>query len=123
MLVNKNILYFTVMLALLIFVGFYQSWNVSLSILNMCLISAVMALGVNIQWGYAGLFNVGIMGFAALGGLAELVDHIAVAEHKVGRDALLARVHASGPAGPLGRHLDVGRLVDEDRVLWMGVEE
>ena len=73
MLVNKNILYFTVMLALLIFVGFYQSWNVSLSILNMCLISAVMALGVNIQWGYAGLFNVGIMGFAALGGLAAVL--------------------------------------------------
>ena len=27
-----------------------------------------MSLGVNIQWGYAGLFNAGIMGFAALGG-------------------------------------------------------
>ena len=33
----------------------------------MGLISAVMALGVNIQWGYAGLFNVGVMGFVALG--------------------------------------------------------
>ena len=32
-----------------------------------------MALGVNIQWGYAGLFNVGVMGFAALGGLAGVV--------------------------------------------------
>jgi branched-chain amino acid transport system permease protein len=32
-----------------------------------------MALGVNIQWGYAGLFNVGIMGFAALGGLAAVL--------------------------------------------------
>ena len=38
---------------------------VSLTILNLCLISAIMALGVNIQWGYAGLFNVGVMGFAA----------------------------------------------------------
>ena len=28
------------------------------------LISAIMALGVNMAWGYAGLFNVGIMGFA-----------------------------------------------------------
>ncbi len=73
MLINKNIFYFTIMLSLLIFVGFFQSWNVSLSILNMCLISAVMALGVNIQWGYAGLFNVGIMGFAALGGLAAVL--------------------------------------------------
>ena len=32
-----------------------------------------MALGVNIQWGYAGLFNAGVMGFAALGGLAAVL--------------------------------------------------
>jgi ABC-type branched-subunit amino acid transport system permease subunit len=42
-------------------------------LLNMCIISAIMALGVNIQWGYAGLFNVGTMGFAALGGLAAML--------------------------------------------------
>lgn len=29
--------------------------------------------GVNIQWGYAGLFNAGVMGFAALGGLAAVL--------------------------------------------------
>ena len=67
---QRNILLFAGMGLLLIIVGFVQSWNVAFSILNMCLISAIMALGVNIQWGYAGLFNVGIMGFAALGGLA-----------------------------------------------------
>ncbi len=39
----------------------------------MCLISAIMALGVNIQWGYAGLFNAGIMGFIALGGLSAVL--------------------------------------------------
>ena len=39
----------------------------------MGLISAIMALGVNLQWGFAGLFNVGIMGFAALGGLATVL--------------------------------------------------
>ena len=54
-------------------VGVLQSWGVSLTILNMCLISAIMALGVNMQWGYAGLFNVGVMGFAALGGLAAVL--------------------------------------------------
>jgi len=32
-----------------------------------------MSLGVNIQWGYAGLFNLGIMGFVALGGLATVI--------------------------------------------------
>jgi branched-chain amino acid transport system permease protein len=39
----------------------------------MGLISAIMALGVNMQWGYAGLFNIGIMGFVALGGLAAVI--------------------------------------------------
>ena len=73
MTLNKNILYFAIMAFLLLGVGLFQSWNVSLSILNLCLISAIMALGVNIQWGYAGLFNVGIMGFAALGGLAAVL--------------------------------------------------
>ena len=62
-----------VMAALLVSVGLLQSWNVALSILNLCLVSAIMAIGVNIQWGYAGLFNVGIMGFAALGGLAVVL--------------------------------------------------
>jgi branched-chain amino acid transport system permease protein len=70
---QRNILLFAGMGLLLIIVGILQSWNVAFSILNMCLISAIMALGVNIQWGYAGLFNVGIMGFAALGGLAAVV--------------------------------------------------
>ena len=70
---KRNLVLFAVMTALLIGVGVLQSWNVAFSILNMCIISAIMALGVNIQWGYAGLFNVGVMGFAALGGLAGVV--------------------------------------------------
>ncbi|MGI9310694.1 MAG: branched-chain amino acid ABC transporter permease [bacterium] len=61
------------MAALLAAVGFGQSWSLALAILNLCLISAIMALGVNIQWGYAGLFNVGVMGFAALGGVAPVL--------------------------------------------------
>ncbi|NCO88044.1 MAG: branched-chain amino acid ABC transporter permease [Rhodobacterales bacterium] len=52
---------------------FAGSWNSSLSILNMALISAIMALGVNLQWGFAGLFNIGVMGFVALGGLAAVL--------------------------------------------------
>ena len=46
--------------------GIFQSWNVALAILNFCLISAVMTMGANIQWGYAGLINFGIMGYTAL---------------------------------------------------------
>ncbi len=66
-------LYYALMAVVLVGVGLFQSWNVAFGILNLCLISAIMALGVNIQWGYAGLFNVGIMGFTALGGLAAVL--------------------------------------------------
>ena len=69
----KHFSLFGVMGLLLITVGTLQSWNVALTILNLCLISAIMTLGVNIQWGYAGLFNAGVMGFTALGGLAAIV--------------------------------------------------
>ena len=64
---------FAIVAVLLIAVGFGRSWSVSLAVLNLCLISAVMSLGVNIQWGYAGLFNAGVMAFAALGGLAGVL--------------------------------------------------
>ena len=69
----RNVVLFAAMAALLIAVGIIQSAHVALAILNLCLISAIMTLGVNIQWGYAGLFNAGVMGFAALGGLAAVV--------------------------------------------------
>jgi len=69
----RNVFYFAIMAGLIVAVGQMQSWNVALTILNLCLISSIMALGVNIQWGYAGLFNVGVMGFAALGGLAAMI--------------------------------------------------
>ncbi len=69
----RGVLLYAVMAALLLAVGFLQSWTVALTILNFGLIAAIMALGLNIQWGYAGLFNAGVMGFAALGGLAAVL--------------------------------------------------
>jgi len=67
------ILAYSIMLGLIILVGFLQSWSIALSILCFCLISAVMTMGANIQWGYAGLINFGIMGYTALGGLAAVL--------------------------------------------------
>jgi len=64
---------YVIMLGLIVLVGFLQSWNIALSILCFCLISAVMTMGANIQWGYAGLINFGIMGYTALGGLAAVL--------------------------------------------------
>jgi len=67
------IIAYAIMLGLIILVGLLQSWNIALSILCFCLISAVMTMGANIQWGYAGLINFGIMGYTALGGLAAVL--------------------------------------------------
>ena len=71
---NLNVIAaYSIMMVLIILVGIFQSWNIALSIFNMCLISAVMTMGANIQWGYAGLINFGIMGYTALGGLAAVI--------------------------------------------------
>ncbi|MDA7424261.1 branched-chain amino acid ABC transporter permease [Thalassococcus lentus] len=69
----RTIALFAMVALLILGTGFLQSWNTALLILNMGLVSAVMALGVNLQWGIAGLFNVGVMGFVALGGLAVVL--------------------------------------------------
>ncbi|MDA7858119.1 branched-chain amino acid ABC transporter permease [Candidatus Pelagibacter sp.] len=79
-------------MGLIILVGIFQSWNVALSIFNLCLISAVMTMGANIQWGYAGLINFGIMGYVALGGLAAVlisVDPVQEAWRAGGFDILM----------------------------------
>lgn len=64
---------FSIMAVLLLAVGFGQSWNLMLAIFNLCLISAIMSMGLNIQWGYAGLFNAGVMASTAVGGLAAVL--------------------------------------------------
>ena len=68
---------YLIMFTLIIMVGVLQSWSIALTILNYCLISAVMTIGANIQWGYAGLINFGIMGYTALGGLAVVLISVA----------------------------------------------
>ena len=55
---NLNVIAaYSIMMALILMVGIFQSWNIALSIFNLCLISAVMTMGANIQWGYAGLID------------------------------------------------------------------
>jgi branched-chain amino acid transport system permease protein len=83
---------YSIMMGLILLVGFLQSWNMALSIFNLCLISAVMTMGANIQWGYAGLINFGIMGYTALGGLAAVlisVDPVQEAWKAGGFDILM----------------------------------
>ena len=66
-------LLFALVFALIAGAGVVQGANTALLILNMGLVSAITALGVNLQWGFAGLFNIGVMGFVALGGLAAVL--------------------------------------------------
>lgn len=70
---RRDIFIIVLVASLFLLTGLIQDWILALTILNMAIISAVMTLGVNIQWGYAGLFNVGTMGFVALGGLAAVL--------------------------------------------------
>ncbi len=50
--------------------GFYLY---GLSLLTMGGIYAILALGLNIQWGFTGLFNAGIAGFFAIGAYATAI--------------------------------------------------
>jgi len=90
---NLNVIAaYSIMMGLIVLVGIFQSWNVALSIFNLCLISAVMTMGANIQWGYAGLINFGIMCYTALGGLAAVlisVDPVQEAWRAGGFDILM----------------------------------
>ncbi len=63
-------LVFAILAALILLTGFVQSWSGALSLVTVGLISAVITLGLNMQWGYAGLFNAGVMGFSAIGAVA-----------------------------------------------------
>ncbi|MDB9965714.1 branched-chain amino acid ABC transporter permease [Planktomarina temperata] len=59
-------------------------------------IYAIFALGLNVQWGFAGLFNVGIVGFAAVGAYTY---------------ALLTTAESTFHYGGLGLPLPVGMFV------------
>jgi len=69
----RAVLLFAAIGAIFVAIGLNETWRYALTLLNMGLISAIMALGVNMQWGYAGLFNVGVVGFVALGGLSVVL--------------------------------------------------
>ena len=70
---SRNLMMFGGVALLFVATGVFQSWNLSLQILIIGVLSSIMALGVNMQWGYAGLFSTGIMGSVALGGLAVVL--------------------------------------------------
>ena len=82
--------------------------NAALGILNMGLISAILALGVNLQWGYAGLFNVGIVGFVALGGLAPVLVSMPSTEGAFGAEGSDGPPKSSSIGFPFNRDRERG---------------
>jgi branched-chain amino acid transport system permease protein len=67
---HRNLIVFTLLALLFLLTGILQSWSGALGLLTVGLISGIVALGLNIQWGYAGQFNAGVMGFSAIGAAA-----------------------------------------------------
>ena len=113
---TRNLVLFGIVACLFAYTGFVQSWNTSLQILTMGLLSAIMAMGVNMQWGYAGLFSTGIVGSVALGGLAVVLvsaDRDAAAWQAGGPSllfALLIGVAAIGLAIAVYNRMKPGRM-------------
>ncbi len=55
----------------LIFLSFGGAYTTRLLVEIACYV--ILALGLTIQWGYAGLFNAGVMGFIAVGGFIAML--------------------------------------------------
>jgi branched-chain amino acid transport system permease protein len=67
---QRSVILFAGLFALFVAIGWVLgAANISL-LLVQSFAYALIALGLNIQWGYGGLFNFGIMGFLMLGGFA-----------------------------------------------------
>lgn len=69
---RRDLLLFTGLAALFVWVFFSQGTAYSLRMLVEATCYAIVALGLSLQWGSAGLFNVGVMGFIAAGAFASM---------------------------------------------------
>jgi branched-chain amino acid transport system permease protein len=70
---RRDILLFAALGLLVLIIFVLQGSVYSLRMLVEAGCYAVIALGLTIQWGYAGLFNVGVMGFIAAGAAASML--------------------------------------------------
>ncbi len=69
---HRGLMLFAAMFLLVVAVGFSQGQASILLILTQATAFALIALGLNIQWGYGGLFNFAIMGFLMVGGASTV---------------------------------------------------
>ncbi len=69
---RRGLLLFAAMFVIVVVVGVVQGTASILLILTQATGFALIALGLNIQWGYGGLFNFAIMGFLMVGGASTV---------------------------------------------------
>jgi branched-chain amino acid transport system permease protein len=68
--IKRALLLYAALVVLIILVGLAMGIPYTTRMLVEAAAYALIALGLNIQWGYGGLFNFGIMGFMMIGGAA-----------------------------------------------------
>ncbi len=69
---RRGLLLFAAMFIMVVVIGLVQGTASILLILTQATGFALIALGLNIQWGYGGLFNFAIMGFLMVGGASTV---------------------------------------------------
>ena len=80
---------------------------------SLALVNALVCLGLNVQWGQTGLFNVGVAGFVAIGAYASALLTTPPSKGRLGGFALpilvgwLAAMAASGAVSAFRRRADV----------------
>jgi len=89
---------------------YYGLFVYGLSLLTMGGIYAVLALGLNVQWGFTGLFNAGIAGFLAVGAYVQAIlttpicrDHLGCYDVPIPLAMLVAMVLSAGVAWAIAK--------------------
>lgn len=77
---KREIVLFSGLFALILIVMSFMGMAYSTRMLVEASCYAIIALGLTIQWGYAGLFNAGIMGFLAIGAFMTMLFSFPVNE-------------------------------------------
>ncbi|MCC5882265.1 MAG: branched-chain amino acid ABC transporter permease [Halomonas sp.] len=74
----REIILFGALLAVIVTIYMMMGTAYSTRMLVEASCYAILALGLTIQWGYAGQFNAGVMGFVALGGFSAMLFSVPV---------------------------------------------
>jgi len=68
--IRRSIFFYSVFFVIVLFVMLFMGTPFTVRLLVEAAAFALIALGLNVQWGYGGLFNFGVLGFVMVGGFA-----------------------------------------------------